>query len=121
VSAGFADFAVASHVCLLLISLLLVLACHMEAVQLSGYWKAGGSSSVQPEERLAAHNHSWMAVKVRGTCTWGPAIKRAACTVTLCLHLGMLGRRVQLPVFPMQFVLLLSAMPSAAECTVFCC
>lgn len=43
----------------------LVLACHMEAVQLSGYWKAGGAGSVQPGERLAAHNHSWVAVKVR--------------------------------------------------------
>jgi hypothetical protein len=42
----------------------LVLACHMEAVQLSGYWRAGGSGSVQPGERLAAHNHSWVAVKV---------------------------------------------------------
>ncbi|WIA19886.1 hypothetical protein OEZ85_005786 [Tetradesmus obliquus] len=44
----------------------LVLACHMEAVQLSGYWKAGGAGSVQPGERLAAHNHSWVAVKVNG-------------------------------------------------------
>jgi hypothetical protein len=46
----------------------LVLACHMEAVQLSGYWKAGGRASVQPGERLAAHNHSWVAVKVRPKC-----------------------------------------------------
>jgi hypothetical protein len=56
----------------------LVLACHMEAVQLSGYWKAGGSGSVQPGERLAAHNHSWVAVKVRSLLSswWMYAIQR---------------------------------------------
>lgn len=41
-------------------------AVHMEAVQLSGFWKAGGHASVGPGDKLAAHNHSWVAVKVNG-------------------------------------------------------
>jgi hypothetical protein len=74
----------------------LVLACHMEAVQLSGYWKAGGSGSVQPGERLAAHNHSWVAVKVRGTRPWRClqiGVWLAPCntpnSVKLCLYLQL--------------------------------
>lgn len=41
-------------------------AVQMEAVQLSGFWKAGGQQSVGPGDRLAAQNHSWVAVKVNG-------------------------------------------------------
>jgi hypothetical protein len=37
----------------------LLRACHMEAVALSGFWKAGGRASVEPGEQLASHNHSW--------------------------------------------------------------
>lgn len=37
----------------------LLRACHMEAQQLSGFWKAGGLSSVGLGEQLASHNHSW--------------------------------------------------------------
>jgi hypothetical protein len=37
----------------------LLRACHMEAQQLSGFWKAGSAGSVGPGEQLASHNHSW--------------------------------------------------------------
>lgn len=37
----------------------LLRACHMEAQQLSGFWKAGGLASVGPGEQLVTHNHSW--------------------------------------------------------------
>lgn len=42
----------------LLVSLLR--ACQLEAVRLSGFWKAGGwVGSVGPGEKLASHNHAW--------------------------------------------------------------
>jgi hypothetical protein len=47
----------AESVSQLLVSLLQ--ACGLEAQQLSGFWKAGGSCSVAPGDRIASHNHSW--------------------------------------------------------------
>jgi len=45
--------------CVSQLLVLLLRECQMEAVQLSGFWKAGGRGSVGPGEQLASHNHSW--------------------------------------------------------------
>jgi transglutaminase/protease-like cytokinesis protein 3 len=46
---------------------LLARALHLEAVQLSGFWRDSSSmGGLVPGSRLTAHNHSWVAVKVNG-------------------------------------------------------
>lgn len=41
-------------------------AVHLEAVQLSGFWRDSAAMAVAPGDTLVTHNHSWAAVKVNG-------------------------------------------------------